>query len=164
MSRLAIYAGTFDPITRGHEDIMVRALDYVDQLVVGVAPSSNKQPIFNADERVALIEQAVAGHDRISVQRFDGLLVDFARAQGAKLLIRGLRAMSDFEYEYQMALMNRHLYPQLETVYMIPSLETTFISATMVREVARFGGNLEGLVNPAVADALRAKFAIPAAR
>lgn len=164
MSRLAIYAGTFDPITRGHEDIMVRALDYVDQLVVGVAPSSNKQPIFNADERVALIEQAVAGHDRIRVQRFDGLLVDFARAQGAKLLIRGLRAMSDFEYEYQMALMNRHLYPQLETVYMIPSLETTFISATMVREVARFGGNLEGLVNPAVADALRAKFATPAAR
>ncbi|HEY0995761.1 MAG TPA: pantetheine-phosphate adenylyltransferase [Gemmatimonadaceae bacterium] len=162
MSRLAIYAGTFDPITRGHEDIMVRALDYVDQLVVGVAPSSNKQPIFNADERVALIEQAVAGHARISVQRFDGLLVDFARAQGAKLLIRGLRAMSDFEYEYQMALMNRHLYPQLETVYMIPSLETTFISATMVREVARFGGNLEGLVNPVVADALRAKFAVPA--
>lgn len=162
MSRLAIYAGTFDPITRGHEDIMVRALDYVDQLVVGVAPSSNKQPIFNADERVALIEQAVAGHDRISVQRFDGLLVDFARSQGAKLLIRGLRAMSDFEYEYQMALMNRHLYPQLETVYMIPSLETTFISATMVREVARFGGNLEGLVSPTVADALRAKFASPA--
>ena len=162
MSRLAIYAGTFDPITRGHEDIMVRALDYGDQLVVGVAPSSNKQPIFNADERVALIEQAVAGHDRISVQRFDGLLVDFARSQGAKLLIRGLRAMSDFEYEYQMALMNRHLYPQLETVYMIPSLETTFISATMVREVARFGGNLEGLVSPTVADALRAKFASPA--
>jgi pantetheine-phosphate adenylyltransferase len=162
VSRLAIYAGTFDPITRGHEDIMVRALDYVDQLVVGVAPSSNKQPIFNADERVALIEQAVAGHARISVQRFDGLLVDFARALGAKLLIRGLRAMSDFEYEYQMALMNRHLYPQLETVYMIPSLETTFISATMVREVARFGGNLEGLVNPTVADALRAKFPAPA--
>jgi pantetheine-phosphate adenylyltransferase len=163
--RIAIYAGSFDPITRGHEDLITRSLAFVDRLIVAVATNVSKTPVFTIDERVALIRSAVAGNgaasgkkSRIDVQSFDGLLVDFARATKANLLIRGLRAVSDFEYEYQMALMNRHLAPALETVFMVPSLDTTYISASMVREVARFGGDVSGLVHPAVAKALRGKF------
>lgn len=157
--RIAIYAGTFDPITRGHEDLMTRALSFVDRLIVAVAPSSSKAPIFTTDERVSLIRAALGGESRIEVKSFDGLLVDFARAQNARLLIRGLRAVSDFEYEYQMALMNRHLAPTLETVFMVPSLDTTYISASLVREVARFGGDVTDLVHPAVAAALKERLA-----
>jgi pantetheine-phosphate adenylyltransferase len=155
--RIAIYAGSFDPITRGHEDLMRRSLEFVDRLIVAVATNSTKQPLFTIPERVELIRQALAGQDRVDVKSFGGLLVDFAREQGANLIIRGLRAVSDFEYEYQMALMNRHLSPQLETVFMVPSLDTTYISASMVREVARYGGDVTSLVHPAVAKALRAK-------
>jgi pantetheine-phosphate adenylyltransferase len=156
--RTAIYAGSFDPITRGHEDIMMRSLVFVDRLIVAVAQNSGKSPVFTVDERVKLIRAAVADEKRIEVRSFDGLLVEFARAHQASLVIRGLRAVSDFEYEYQMALMNRHLSPGLETVFMVPSLDTTYISASLVREVARLGGEVSGLVHPAVADALRAKF------
>jgi pantetheine-phosphate adenylyltransferase len=156
--RIAIYAGSFDPITRGHEDLMARSLSFVDRLIVAVARNVTKSPIFTEDERVGLIRAAIAGEKRIEVKSFDGLLVDFATSVNANLLIRGLRAVSDFEYEYQMALMNRHLAPTLETVFMVPSLDTTYISASMVREVARFGGDVSGLVHPAVAKALRAKF------
>ena len=156
--RIAIYAGTFDPITRGHEDLMTRSLGFVDRLIVAVAKNVNKTPVFTADERVDLIRAAMGKEKRIEVKSFDGLLVDFAQSVKAKLLIRGLRAVSDFEYEYQMALMNRHLSPTLETVFMVPSLDTTYISASMVREVARFGGDVSELVHPAVAKALRAKF------
>lgn len=133
---------------------MARALSFVDRLIVAVAPSSTKTPIFSPDERVALIRAAVGGESRIEVKSFQGLLVDFARIEKAALLIRGLRAVSDFEYEYQMALMNRHLAPKLETVFMVPSLDTTYISASLVREVARYGGDVSGLVHPAVAAAL----------
>ena len=157
-SRIAIYAGSFDPITRGHEDLMHRSLEYVDRLIVAVAKNSSKQPLFSLDERVELIRAALADEPRIEVRSFGGLLVDFARDCGASLLIRGLRAVSDFEYEYQMALMNRHLSPRLETVFMVPSLDTTYISSSLVREVARFGGDIEGLVHPSVAEALRARF------
>ena len=156
--RIAIYAGTFDPITRGHEDLMTRSLSFVDRLIVAVARNVTKAPIFSVEERVDLIRAAVGKEKRIDVRSFDGLLVDFAQSVKAKLLIRGLRAVSDFEYEYQMALMNRHLSPALETVFMVPSLDTTYISASMVREVARFGGDVSELVHPAVAKALRAKF------
>jgi pantetheine-phosphate adenylyltransferase len=157
VSRIAIYAGSFDPITRGHEDLIVRSLEFVDRLVVAVATNVSKQPLFSLEERVELIRDAT-GHDpRIDVRRFDGLLVDFARDVGASLLIRGLRAMSDFEYEFQMALMNRHLSPRLETVFMIPSLDTTYISSSLVREVARYGAAVHDLVHPAVAEALAAK-------
>ncbi len=159
MPRVAIYAGTFDPITRGHEDIMVRSLEFVERLVVAVATNVSKQPLFSVDERVALVCAAMAGRPQVEVRSFGGLLADFARETGASLLIRGLRAVSDFEYEYQMALMNRHLSPRLETVFMIPSLETTYISASLVREVARFGGDVSSLVHPAVARALRGKLA-----
>ena len=137
----------------------MRSLAFVDRLIVAVAQNSTKTPLFTLDERVQLIRSAVADEDRVDVRSFDGLLVDFAHEVGAKLIIRGLRAVSDFEYEYQMALMNRHLAPSLEIVFMVPSLDTTYISASMVREVARYGGDVSGLVHPKVADALRRKFA-----
>jgi pantetheine-phosphate adenylyltransferase len=157
MPRTAVYAGSFDPITRGHEDLIKRSLQFVDRIVVAVATNVSKQPLFTLDERVAFIRTAVGADDRIEVRQFDGLLVDFARSVGASLTIRGLRAVSDFEYEYQMALMNRHLAPGLETVFMVPSLETTYISSSLVREVARFQGDVSGLVHPIVGEALRTK-------
>lgn len=158
MTRTAIYAGTFDPVTRGHEDLIHRSLAFVDKLIVAVAVNVQKQPLFTADERVEFLRAAVGRNSRVVVQQFHGLLVDFANETGATLFIRGLRAVSDFEYEYQMALMNRHLAPKLETVFMVPSLDTTYISASLVREVARFGGKLEELVHPHVEVALRKKF------
>ena len=157
--RTAIYAGSFDPITRGHEDLIVRSLEFVDRLIVAVATNSAKQPLFTVEERVELIRAAFGHEGRVEVTSFGGLLVDFAARENAHLLIRGLRAVSDFEYEYQMALMNRHLSPRLETVYMVPSLETTYISASLVREIARYGGDLTSLVHPAVAEALRKRSA-----
>ena len=156
--KTAIYAGSFDPVTKGHEDLMMRSLQFVERLVVAVARSAGKSPIFTLDERVALLKAAVGRDKRIDVRGFDGLLVDFARSVDARVLIRGLRAVSAFEYEYQMALMNRHLAPGLETVFMVPSLDTTYISASLVREIARFGGDVSGLVHPAVAKALAARF------
>ncbi len=157
--RTAIYAGSFDPITRGHEDLIQRSLEFVDRLIVAVAVNSSKQPLFTIDERVELAREAMAEETRVEVKRFDGLLVEFAARERAGLLIRGLRAVSDFEYEYQMALMNRHLSPKLETVFMVPSLDTTYISASLVREIARYGGDVSGLVHPAVAAALKARIA-----
>ncbi len=161
--RTALYAGSFDPLTRGHEDLVRRSLGFVDRVIVAVTTNASKQPLFSVAERIGLIRGVVADEPRVEVRPFQGLLVDFAREAGASLLIRGLRAVSDFEYEYQMALMNRHLQPDLETVFMVPSLETTYISSSLVREVARFGGSLEGLVAPAVAAALTTKFAATSA-
>jgi pantetheine-phosphate adenylyltransferase len=153
----AVYAGSFDPITRGHEDLIRRSLEFVDHLVVAVATNAAKAALFTPDERVDFIRAAVAD-PRVDVRHFHGLLVDFARDVEARLLIRGLRAVSDFEYEYQMALMNRHLSGRLETVYMVPSLGTTYISSSIVKEVARYGGDVSDLVHPRVAEALREKF------
>lgn len=158
MAKIAIYAGSFDPITRGHEDLVVRSLEFVDRLVVAVANNSAKEPLFDLQERKRLIRAAVGDDARIEVRDFTGLLVDLAREVQASLIIRGLRAVSDFEYEFQMALMNRHLSSGLETVFMVPSLDTTYISSSIVREVARLGGNVEGLVHPVVAEALAARF------
>ena len=155
--RTAVYAGSFDPITRGHEDLIRRSLAFVDQIVVAVATNVSKQPLFTLEERVAFVRAAAGDDPRIDVQQFNGLLVDFARGIGAHLIIRGLRAVADFEYEFQMALMNRHLAPALETVFMVPSLDTTYISSSLVREVARFHGDVSGLVHPVVAEALRSK-------
>ncbi len=157
--RIALYAGSFDPFTHGHADIMRRALGFVDQLVVAVALNINKKPLFTAEERASFILATANGEPRIQVRAFDGLLVDLARETNATMLVRGLRAVSDFEYEYQMALMNRHLHPRLETVFMVPSNETTYISSSMVREVARFGGDISALVHPVVAKALTTHFA-----
>ena len=158
MTRIAIYAGSFDPVTQGHVDLIHRSLAFVDRLVVAVATNASKQPVFTVEERIEFLRDAIDADGRVDVRHFPGLLVDFARDVGANLFIRGLRAVSDFEYEYQMALMNRHLSPTVETVFMVPSLETTYISASLVREVARFGGELKGLVTPTVAAALRKKF------
>jgi pantetheine-phosphate adenylyltransferase len=157
--RTAVYAGSFDPITRGHEDLIRRSLVFVDKLVVAVANNIAKQPLFSVEERLGFIGTTIGDDPRVEVRAFDGLLVEFAKTVGAQLIIRGLRAVADFEYEYQMALMNRHLSPGLETVFMVPSVETTYISASLVREVARFKGQVEDLVHPAVAEALRKRFA-----
>ena len=156
--RIALYAGSFDPITRGHEDVIRRSLAFVDRLVVAVATNVAKQPLFGVDERMSLIRASIDDEPRVEVRQFQGLLVDFARATGATISIRGLRAVSDFEYEYQMALMNRHLMPELETLFMVPSVDLTYVSSSIVREVARFGGDTSGLVHPAVARALRERF------
>jgi pantetheine-phosphate adenylyltransferase len=159
MNVTAIYAGSFDPITRGHEDLMRRSLEFVERLVVAVAVNSSKQPLFTVDERLELIRAAVADESRIEVRQFTGLLVDFATSVGARIVIRGLRAVSDFEYEFQMALMNRHLSGHLETVFMVPSLDMTYVSSSIVREVARYGGDVSQLVHPRVAEAMQRKFA-----
>jgi pantetheine-phosphate adenylyltransferase len=158
MPRIALYAGSFDPITRGHEDLIRRSLGFVDQLVVAVAINVAKQPLFTIEERKQFIQEALDDDKRVVVREFEGLLVDFARRVGATITIRGLRAVSDFEYEYQMALMNRHLHPELETLFMVPSIDLTFVSSSLVREVARFGGDTSDLVHPGVEAALRARF------
>lgn len=158
MPTIAVYAGSFDPITLGHEDLVRRARAFVDTLIVAVATNSSKQPLFTLEERTELIRATVADAG-VRVEHFNGLLMDYARSVNASLIIRGLRAVSDFEYEFQIAMMNRHLAPRVETVFMVPSVETTFVSSSIVREVAKYGGDLTGLVAPVVAEALRAKFA-----
>lgn len=156
--RIALYAGSFDPITHGHEDLIKRTAAFADRVIVAVARNVSKAPLFTVEERVGFIREITRDDSRVEVRAFDGLLVDFARATGARVNVRGLRAVSDFEYEYQMALMNRHLLPELETVFMAPSLDTTYISSSMVREVARFGGDVSGLVHPHVVQALQERF------
>lgn len=158
MPKTALYAGSFDPITNGHSDLIKRSLQFVDRLIVGVAENVAKQPLFGVEERVELIRAALDNDARVEVRAFSGLVVKFAQAAGASVILRGLRAVADFEYEYQMALMNRHLAAKLETIFMVPSLEVSYVSSSLVREVARFGGDIEKLVHPAVGAALRAKF------
>ena len=159
MPHVALYAGSFDPITNGHTDLIKRSLGFVDKLVVAVAVNLQKQSLFSTEERERLIKAALDNDPRVEVRSFEGLLVEFALSLDVPVLIRGLRAVSDYEYEYQMALMNRHLAPAMETVFMVPSLDTTYISSSMVREVAQFGGDIRSLVHPMVADALKRKFA-----
>lgn len=158
MTRLAVYPGSFDPITRGHEDLIHRGLEIADKVVVAVATQHAKQPLFTIEERIRLVRQVLGRSRRLDVQTFDGLLVHFARRIGAHLIVRGLRYVSDFEYEYQMALMNRKLAPEIETLFLVPAFDFTYLSSSLVREVARFGGDVSGLVQPAVARALKAKF------
>jgi pantetheine-phosphate adenylyltransferase len=159
MTRIAIYPGSFDPPTRGHEDLIHRSVGLADRLVVAVANNSSKQPLFSVDERLAMLRAAIGADARVTFECFDGLLVDFARRIGATLVVRGLRAVSDFEYEFQMALMNRQLHPQLETVFLVPAVDLTYLSSSLVREVARHGGDISSLVHPVVADALQQRFA-----
>ncbi|MBY0489733.1 MAG: pantetheine-phosphate adenylyltransferase [Gemmatimonadaceae bacterium] len=156
---LALYAGSFDPITNGHVDLITRTLTFADRLIVAVANNMNKQPLFSVEERIGFIREITGADSRIEVRSFSGLLVNFAKEVGARVNVRGLRAVSDFEYEFQIALMNRHLRPELETVFMTPSLDTTYISSSMVREVAKFGGDVTGLVHPVVAEALVTRYA-----
>ncbi|HEU4570381.1 MAG TPA: pantetheine-phosphate adenylyltransferase [Gemmatimonadales bacterium] len=158
MTRTAIYPGSFDPPTKGHEDLIRRSLALCDRLIVAVAVNSQKQPLFTTAERLELLTAIAAGDPRIEVTSFEGLLADFARARGAGMVVRGLRAVSDFEYEFQMALMNRQLNGGLETVFLVPAVDMTYLSSSLVREVARHGGNVAAQVNPAVAAALARKF------
>lgn len=158
MTRIAVYPGSFDPITKGHEDLIRRSLEFVDQLIVAVAVNVAKQPLFSLEERVALIKAAVTD-GRVDVRSFEGLLAEFAKKVGASVIVRGLRAVSDFEYEFQMALMNRNLAPKIETVFLVPAFDLTYLSSSLVREVARFGGDVSSLVHPAVQKALTRKFA-----
>ena len=157
MTQLAVYPGSFDPITHGHEDLIRRSLVFADRVIVAVATQVAKQPLFTLEERCALVTEVLSGDGRFEVKPFDGLLVDFARKTGAHVIVRGLRYVSDFEYEYQMALMNRKLAPEIETLFLVPALDLTYLSSSLVREVARFGGNVGDLVHPAVSRALAVK-------
>jgi pantetheine-phosphate adenylyltransferase len=150
MPDIAIYPGTFDPITNGHLDIIDRARRHVGTLVVAVSQNPGKQPLFTLDERVQIVKEAVAGFDGVTVEAFDGLLVDYAKRRGARLIIKGLRAVSDFEYELQMAQMNFRL-ALVETLFMVANPGFSFLSSSIVKEVARFGGSVAGLVPPDVA-------------
>lgn len=147
---IAVYPGTFDPLTRGHEDLVRRAATLFDKVVVGIAHSRNKKPFFSIDERVDIAREVLGHYPNVEVQSFGGLLKDFVRDQGGRVIVRGLRAVSDFEYEFQMAGMNRHLLPDVETLFMTPSDQYQFISGTIVREIAQLGGDVSKFVFPSV--------------
>jgi pantetheine-phosphate adenylyltransferase len=157
--KIAIYPGTFDPLTLGHEDIIRRAAQLFDHVVLGVAESLGKKPIFARDERMAVAREALADLDNITVVGFSGLLVEFAKHHQAKIVIRGVRSVTDFDYEFQMAGMNRQMMPELETIFMTPSEKHQYVSGTLVREIARMNGDVERFVAPLVAKRLRAKLA-----
>ena len=156
--RRAIYPGSFDPITMGHIDVIQRAAKLFDEVVVAVAFNDQKKTVFSPEERVAMIETVVDGSSNIRVARFNGLLVNFAREQEAVAVVRGLRAVSDFEFEFQMALMNRKLEPTIETIFLTPREEYTYLSSRIVKEIARLGGNVDAFVPPSVARALTERF------
>jgi pantetheine-phosphate adenylyltransferase len=155
--RTAIYPGSFDPLTNGHLAIIYRGLKVFDRLIVAVANNPQKSPLFTAGERMAFISEAIGNDPRVEVDSFNGLLVDYARSKGVYTVIRGLRAVSDFEYEFQLANMNRKLLPEFEAVFVMTGEDYFFVSAQLVREVATFGGDVTGLVPPNVAEGLRRK-------
>jgi pantetheine-phosphate adenylyltransferase len=156
----AIYPGTFDPLTNGHLDLIARGAKIVDQLVVAILRNSEKgTPLFTVPERVDMITEATQGVGNVSVATFDGLLVDFCREQGAKAVLRGIRAISDYEYEFQMAMMNRKLDPELETLFMMPAEKYTYVSSRLIKGVFELGGDVSSLVPPLVVERLKAKVA-----
>ncbi len=154
----AVLPGTFDPLTNGHLDLLLRGLGIFDEVTIAVAPSHKKKPAFSLEERLELISEAIKGIKGARVEAFEGLLVDYVRQAGAGAIIRGLRAVSDFEYEFQMALMNRSLDAMVETVFLMPSAEYTFLTSSMIKEVALFGGCVKGLVPKNVEAALKRKY------
>jgi len=151
----AVYPGTFDPLTRGHEDLVRRAATLFDSIVLAVAQAQAKRPFFTLEERIAMAREVLADVPNLQVVGFSGLLTDFVRKQGSRVVLRGLRAVSDFEYEFQLAGMNRNLYPGMETVFLTPSEQHMFISATLVREIATLGGDVSEFVHPTVARRLK---------
>lgn len=157
MNKLAVYPGTFDPITNGHVDLVQRACPLFDRIIVAVAGAGSKTPAFTQEERIALAQEALAGLDNVEVRGFSNLLVDFTQSVGAKVILRGLRAVSDFEYEFQLAGMNRKLAPEIESLYLMPAEKYTYVSSSLVKEVGRLGGNISDFVPPHVAIALKAK-------
>ncbi len=156
--RIAVYPGSFDPITYGHLHIIERGLEVFDRIVIAVARNSEKKSLFTNQERIKLIEQAVGGNQRIKVDTFDGLLVDYVIGQGASVILRGLRAVSDFEYEFQIAQMNHNLRPEVETLFMMTSVPYGYLSSSIVKEVASLNGPIQSLVPPVVKEALEEKF------
>lgn len=161
MQNTAIYPGSFDPLTNGHLDILERAVQMFEKVIVTVAVNNRKTAVFSGDERVQLIRQAIAGEDwadKVVIEQFTGLLIDYARKKKVNILLRGVRQISDFEYEFRMALTNRRLAPEIDTVFLMPGEQLTFISATIVKEVAAWGGDLSSFVPNHVATALRKKF------
>ena len=155
--RSAVYPGTFDPITNGHQDLVRRAAGIFDRVVIGIAANPGKAPLFSLAERVSLAQQVLEDQRNVTVLGYVGLTVDFAREQGCGIVVRGLRAMSDFEFEFQLANMSRHLAREVDYVFMTPQEQFTFISSTLVREIAQFGGDVSQFVHPTVAEALRKK-------
>ena len=155
---IALYPGTFDPVTKGHLDIMERALRLFDFLIVAVAANPQKHPLFTVEERVKMIEEETQSWEKISVEPFDGLLIDFAHTRKVLSIIRGLRAVSDFEYEFQMALTNRSLNSNIETVFLMPSEQFTYLNSTIVKEIAHLGGDISQFVPKGVERRLREKF------
>ena len=155
---VAIYPGSFDPITNGHLDLIERGSRMAERLIVAVLRNSAKAPLFSVDERLEMIREAVADYTNVEVTSFEGLLVEFASRHSANLILRGIRAVSDYEHEWQMALMNRRMRPEIETVFLMASEEYSFISSTVVREVASLGGSIEGLVPPSVERRIRRRF------
>lgn len=155
MQLTVVYPGTFDPITNGHTDLVRRASRLFDRVVVGVAENPTKGPYFTMEERVALAEKALVDVERVEVVGFDGLLVDFVRSQGAQVILRGLRAVSDFEHEFQLASMNRQIAPELETTFLTPAEEYAYVSSSLVREIASLGGDVSHFVDEAVEEALK---------
>ena len=158
MKRIAVYPGTFDPVTNGHLDLAERGRRHYDHVFMAVLANEGKEPLFSVEERVALLRQAVAPWSDVTVDSFDGLLVDYARKVGAGVILRGIRAITDLEYEMQMAMMNRKLEPDLETVFLAPSEAYTYVSSRLVREVARLGGSVSDLVPRIVEQALARRF------
>ena len=157
MSKIAIYPGTFDPITHGHRDIVVRACQLFDKVIVAVSENTHKNPAFDFDERIALASEVLADNDKVEVRGFSNLLVDFVREQHAKTIIRGLRAVSDLEYEFQLASMNRKLSSNIETIFLMPDEQYTYLSSSIVRQVAELKGDISNFVHPSVAEALTGK-------
>jgi pantetheine-phosphate adenylyltransferase len=153
----AIYPGSFDPLTNGHLDLIARAAKIFDHLVVAILRNSSKNPLFTVEERVAMLTEGTAEFDNVSVSTFDGLLVDFAREQRAHAVVRGIRAISDYEYEFQMALMNRRLAPDVETIFLMPDAKYSFVSSRLVKEVFRLGGSVDGLVPKFVVERMKDK-------
>ena len=160
--RRAIYPGSFDPVTNGHLDIIERGCKLFDEIIIGILVNPDKQPLFSVEERQQMLTEVVNGINKgnctLRVDSFSGLLVNYAVAQQADVIVRGIRAISDYEYEFQMALMNRQLHPSLETVFLVPAVDLTYLSSSLVREVARYGGDVAALVHPAVASALSRRF------
>ena len=157
MTRTAVYPGSFDPVTLGHLDILERAALLFDRVIVSVLENPGKTPLFTVEERVELLRESLDDHPKIEVATFNGLTVDYARKVGATALVRGLRAVSDFENEFQMALMNRRLHPEIHTVFLMTSFSNVFVSSSLIKEVCRFGGEVDGFVPPAVARAMYAR-------
>lgn len=160
MGKTAIYPGSFDPITNGHLDLIERGLRIFDEIIVAIAVNPVKQPLFTIEERVELIQQVLEDHPRVKIDHFTGLLVDFVQKQNTNVILRGLRAVSDFDYEFQLALMNRRLAPKIETVFLMTSLKWVFLSSSILKEAVSLGGVVEDIVPPIVFQRLREKFGI----